>query len=363
MTALVAVVALAGCSKEEGNNDTQKIAVKLSGDIITRVVEGPATAGTTTITNVHVFLMNGTTVVEHGAFNSAELSAGTKYFEQVSSSINNVYVLANIPTGIDVSGLANQTAITNYAFTVLSQNPTTGTGIQGKTLIGHAVPATQGSNPQGGTHSTHTYKLASVDLKAITARMEIGNVKAGTGIANVSLLYVWVNNFYTTGARATEQLYAQTDAIWNTSVARGVSTTAYGTPTLTTGYSGAYAPYQNAFSGTVVAPHTAAVYAFHVFDGNLPHVIMLVKGEYKDDYYKDGAKYFLKYVTFTSYKDASNNPITSFAGNTIYKIGVNADGVIINAVDLEDDPETAKVDLGVTVTVLPWTVVNATPSV
>ena len=120
--------------------------------------------------------------------------------------------------------------------------------------------------------------------------------------------------------------------------------------------------YYNVNNASVSLSPTSSVYAYHVFAGsNIPHVIMLVKGEYTVAD-ASGNKYFLGYVTFNKFNDGSSD-ISTITANTIYKMGVGATGITINAEDITEDPEMAIFDLGISVTTTAWTVMNVTPGV
>ena len=362
---LLATLALAvmftSCSKEDnGGNETQDnvIVVKLPDNVSLRAVEAQGSAASTiTLANVTVFLLNGNNVV--GApktFSGPEITAKSKRIEQASSSVNKVVVVANIPAGdmSAVNALTTETAIKNYAFAIADQN----SGIAAVTRMGTGTPATAVDLTPDG----HNYKAVSVELEPLTARFEIGAVKAGNNVANVTLEGVWINAYYTNGSKATVKTHNDADPVWYTTPATTSSpfNAAVGTVTMTNTYT--VPSYYNAASPLVTMTAGSQVYAYQLFAGaNIPHLILLVKGEYTTAD-ASGNKFFLGYVTFTRFTE-SGTDISSVLPNTIYKVGVGDIGIEINADDITIWPEMQKFDLGVTVTTTPWTVKNVTPNI
>jgi len=383
---LVSLAALsavfAGCSKSDEGVDSglQTLAVTIPAEFLANdgtrgIVEDPEDGGlgsATTIANIQYFLLNGSSVVVKQYYNAAP--SGTEYFEQVSGSINKVIVVANIPAADRtlVAALQNEAAIQAYAFSTASQQSTAATGftgLNGKTLISATTNFTSATDPRPGHDATHTYKQASVTLNSVTARIEVGAVKPGTGIQSVNLVGVWINNYYTDGSKATVKFHNNADAKWDTTPLAGVSSTAYGTPTIPTYTDGSF--YLAANETAVKLATDSKAYVFHTFadavenltDNSkdaMPHLILLVRGEYKTDYYEGTNKYFLKWVTFRRYKEAGSY-ITAMERTKIYKIGTGLTGIVIDAEKLTEEPETDLADFGVDVTVADWTPVNLTP--
>ncbi len=364
LAALAATVGFASCSKDGSENPASGdnvLLVQLPGNVVTRSVQDQVTTNSTTVlADVTVFLLNGDAVVGTPIdFAVADISAKYKRIEQVPSTVNKVLVVANIPSAESaaVKALTSATAIKNYAFTIANQN--TGNGINNKTHMGDAVAVVDTDPVPDG----HVYKKATVTLNALTARFEIGAVKKGVGVESVELVGVWINNYYTDG-KATVQLNNNASTYWDMNPATSTSpaTTPFGTVTPTVPY--VPAAYYDAYSPSVTVAAGSSVYAYHVFAGsNIPHVVMLVKGEYTTEQTPGaGDKYFLGFVTFNKFVDGGS-PITSIVANTIYKIGVGSTGITIDAKDITPEPELTNFDLGVTVTITPWTEKVVTPGV
>jgi len=364
------ILGLTGCGIEsEGSKskDGSVVLVKLPGNMTTRAIEDQVANNTTAAVfdNAEVFLTTSTgAVVEQHSFSNTEITAGYKRIEQVAASVTNVVVVANIPSGdiTAVRALTNINAIKAYPYTIASQNITpSGPGavpIDNKTLIGFGIynPTAVDQNPDG-----HDYKEYDVTLDAITARFEIGAVVAGTGVAQVELVGVWINSFYADGSKAGVTRHPSSASYWGLTATAGVQSTAYGTVALSTPY--VPIDYYNAANSGVNLASNSKVYAYHVFAGtNVPHLILLVKGEYSAGHYDGSDKYFLKWYTFTKFFDGGS-PITSVDANTIYKVGVGSTGIVINDKDGADLPELEKFDLGIQVAVTAWTAKSVVPGV
>ena len=392
---LISCAALAmvfgSCSKTDdvGGNGSNDIAVRIPAELLSNggtrgIVENEVPTGSkTTIDNIQYFLLNNNSVVEQKYYTAAP--PAVQYFYNASASINKVIVIANVPAAdlTTVQALTNEADIQAYAYSIASQQPAatattvpygTAPGIAQKTLISEtATFVTQGSNTSGGTAGT--YKLANVTLKSVTARIEIGAVYAGEGVQSVELEGVWINNYYTTGSKATVQFNNESAGVWALvgGPTIGVSSTAY-TALLPANFTAYSAPefFMQANASVTKAAGSPA-YVFHVFGDAaeavspaidaMPHVILLVRGELKSGYYENSDKFFRKWVTFRRYMDNPVTPtyITSMDRNNIYKIGVGATGIPIDAKNLTEKPELNAVDLGVAVTVAEWNAVNLTP--
>ena len=359
LAAFVAVVALTSCNKENGlDREGQAILISLP-NATTRAIEAQVGAGESTISasNTVIFLLNGNSVVTTDVFTTAEISAKKKHIENVNSSVNGVLIVANIPATnlATVRALTSATAIRNFPYLSLSQNSSA--GVLDKLMMGEDLTLTV--NPVNPVNLGTDYKEAIVELNSVTARMEIAGVIPGEGIDNITLVSVWINNYYADAFTTTPTFHNTANSVWPTTGV-GVSTGTIANPAPIT-YTNP--EYYNAGTGSVSHGTLTPVYAYQVFAGNLPSIVMLVKGEYEAGYSPEAGKdHFLKYVTFKTYTDASNNLVTAFAANTIYKVGLTS-GITVNARDLGDEPETTMFDLGVIVSITPWTVVSVTPGV
>ena len=359
--ALAASMAFASCVKTETTKNTESVVeVSLPDNVVyTRAIQDPvADQSETAIADVSVFLINSgsNSVVKQVDFEPAEITAQKKRIEDVPAGVDRVIVVANIPsTETAIKTVPTATGVRNYAFSIAEQNNST--GVASKTLMGEGVPATATDpNPD-----THNYKAVDIALSSVTARIEIGAVKPGTGIVDVELVGVWINNYYTDGSRSGVQLNPSSSTYWITSplASTSPSATAF-TPSITN----AYVPtqYFDSASALVELDANSKAYTYHVFGGNLPHVILLVTGKYDTDYVVDGKEYFMGWVTFNKYNDGTGW-ITTMENNYIYKMGVGTKGIEITPEIITPEPEQEDFDLGIECTITPWTAKDVTPGV
>ena len=379
-------VVLAGCSNDSetpnrGDQD-QVLVVKLPGSDLTRAVETPQNTGavTGTLDDVTVFLLADQLVTRIETFSPEERSLKAKRIEQVSGSITRVIVVANA-NGADMSGLSSANAIYNYAFTIAQQYPAGKTGLEGKTLIGTGLPQLKTPDPYPGPgpgtgdpdHTTdHIYKEAEVKLEAITSRIEVGDVTPGVGVEDVQLLAVYVNNYYVTNAKGTPSFKGELWTGWPEIPASPAKQAAdivfdIDAKIIPTDYT--ESRYVDKYNSAVKLAADSKAYAYHVFSNNLPHVILLVRGKYTDQYTpendaKEKLPYFIGWVTFRKYySDDLGGYIPEMVQNNIYKMGVGLSGIKINAPDVRPRPEPEDYDLGIKVIIEPWTANVVTPEV
>lgn len=366
------VLAVTSCSNslDEDNpkpgNGTNVLVVKLPENVkLTRAVETPVDGNTVTgVEDVTVFLLTGQLVERAVELEQDDIDAGYKRFEQIPSQVDRVIVVAN-RAGETIKNLVNRTQISNYAYSVASQH--TKTELNGRTLMGEAlVVDAVDPNPD-----THLYKQAKVSLDAITARIEVGTVIPGEGVESVKLVAVYVNNFYGNYPMANLGTYPETDPNWDLTVTGNNPGANIGSKDpIGTITPASYTPaeYMTPGSDEVKQATDSKVYAFHVFPGNVPHVIMLVKVELKENYYEvdesgNALKYKYGFLTFTKFKTGTGGYIPSMTGHNIYKMGVGNQGIPVNAKDITDKPEKGAYDLEIYIDIRPWEVNEVTPEV
>lgn len=331
----------------------------------TRGVENSVDGVTTGLKDVTVFLLNGYLVERAVAFEQHHIDARYMRIEQVSSSVDRVIVIAN-NAGKDIMGLRNVDEIRNFPFTVETQH--LDTELNYRTLMGEAI-VMETVDPEPGHDNTHKFKQAKVDLEAITARLEIGTVVPGEGVADVQLLAVYVNHAFGTYPNNELIFHKEDEQCWGVDVLNDPGANIGSKdPIEVTGIQ-PYEPmeYMNNADAAVNLENDSKVYAYHVFPGNIPHVIMLVKLELMDGYYEfDGSNAPLKYkygfVTFTKFNSV-NGYVDALQPHNIYKMGVGSKGIKIDAKDVTDKPEKGPYDLGIYVDIRPWEVHEVTPEV
>lgn len=361
LLACLSVVAMTGCTNTDdeviSNSGEQVIGIQLPANTIhSRAVEDQeATGKVTKLEDVTVFLMVGQTVNKVVEFSPEEIISQFKRITNVSSMVNKVIVVANKQDQM-IEDLTTESQILSYKFDVKSQH--SAEGVAEKTHIGVSTDLEPAQNPETDGYD----KRVEVQLNAITSRIEVGTVRPGVGVANVELVAVYVNNYFADNSKQDSVFHSYTDPVWDTDPGAGVpSISEFGDITFPNNYSEPF--YTDKASPLVTLDDNSPCYAYHVFSGNLPHVILLVKGEYKDDYYEDGKKYFLGWLTFSKYKRAANDYVNKMMPNMIYKMGVGSTGILVDAKDITDRPEKEGYTLQVNVKVNPWTAEVVTPEI
>lgn len=368
LTMAAAVFALASCDKNDDNTpaggEKYTLGIKLPSNVKaeTRSVGAPETGGTgakTLVNSVDVFLLVGDNVIQRESFDATDMQNGKKDITNVSRNITNVLVVANIPAAnlAAVQALTSGNAVRNYAYTIASQQGALINSANSE--IVHMGEATS-VDFQTGTpiNPGSDYKTVTVNLTSRVARFQYaGGLTAGEGIATLALEAVAFDNYFADGAATATTVNNATTAYWDltgTATALASSSDLAGV----SGFQNAYAvpAYRDLYDATVDG--TAFVYAYNLFTGSyVPHMYLLLSGEYATGYYKDSDKYFLAWVRVNKF--TATTDIDKVESNKIYKIGA----LTVKYTDLLEHPDDAKLDLGVEVEMADWTDVNVTPGI
>ncbi|NDV81647.1 hypothetical protein [Bacteroides sp. 51] len=372
---LVLVMGMAGCSKSiddespvSGKADNVLLVTLPNTVKSTRAIEDPVDGNTTGLKDVTVFLLNGYIVEKVAEFEQQNINDHYLRIEQVSSSVDRVIVIAN-KADENILGLKNVDEIRNYPFTVKTQHK--GQGLDNRTLMGEAnVVAAPEEDPNS---DGHLFKKAVVTLNAITARLEIGAVVPGDGVDKVDLIAVYVNNAYGTYPQKDLIFHKEDDPCWVVDMVNNPGANVGSKDPISAFTPEPYDPqeYTNLGDAQVKQSSDSKVYAYHVFPGNIPHIVMLVKLELLEGYYEvddlgNPLKYKYGYVTFSKFNTGLPSPddyVKEMLPHNIYKMGVGSKGIKINAKDVTDKPEKGPYDLGVYVDILPWEINEVTPEV
>lgn len=289
--------------------------------------------------------------------------------QNLPGSVSKVYVIGNFPAStLPTTGNISQFN-TETSISVNSQyNAATG-GVEKVTL--------QGSSNLTGTNPNLT---ATVLVKPIVARMEIGRVTAQGRIKSFKLKGIYINNFHNTmgieGRVASEEVFIGPDqkneysdatnatyplngvlAEWNTTSFVGLATS-------TVGY------------GPVANPTADDVWAFNILapqatanNAALPHVIIKISdvvvvddhgtSDPSDDT-DDAVTYGgTKWLTIRNYyKTGVSVPMALLEPGNVYRIGdvyqSNKGDITFDEDDLTDDPELATINVQVTANIMTW---------
>lgn len=256
IAAIAAIMGMTSCSKENENNkvdgidngETTNVSIMLS-ETSTRSVAEPAGAVAVNFKSGYILFTNGlgiitkVTEITETEPSATDKEAGTKVWldhlkrenlggeiKNVPASTDKVYIVGNIPTGVDVPVLAeNITAVQNRIITIVSQSNDDGS-VADVTLYGDGQTLSNHPSVEGA-------KYAKINVNAIAARIEIGkvsyfNAQGNNLLTSFSIDGIFVNYYYPQMSLASK---VSTARINNTAVDNTEANTIY-TPTATGAY-------------------------------------------------------------------------------------------------------------------------------
>ena len=345
MTALVAVVALAGCAKNDNVAvEETSVFVQITNGLETKAL-GDA-VGTTPIvfTDGFLFFADGSGVITKrsvigasGDMTVTELKAG-KAITGVPTSSTQVFVVGNIPAGLTVPAAGNISYVKDLVITVASQAD--GAAKVDKVTL-------YGAGAVSGTSAT-------LAVKPIASRVEVARITGGGTIQTYKVAGVFINNYYpnskldgTISASGALVNNANTVANYVGGAGQYPSTlplydyNAGGLPTM----SGLIcAPAGKVWAYNVMAPSDAAAVA--------PRVIIRLTDVVLNNGYAYTADQFL---TVKLYNGATLIP--KLDAGKAYNIA----NIAFTEANLTGEPETATISVTVTITMTDWTTVTVTP--
>lgn len=352
LCALTAVSVFASCSKEDGSRGTdatRSVAVRINSRTA-KAVDDPITGTVNSAySSLYIYFTDGTKVVSSDVISKQadvdEFKSNGKNYDNISSSITKVMIVANVKTG-DVLPVAAGTAVADvksFAFAVASQQPdaahaenTKAQGLQ-VTMMGEAALTDTGEVSAAGDKKMK----AAITISPIVARMEISKaLVAGDGVYSIKIDNVYLNAYYSDYSFAADSF-----------VDSGVDIANYDTN------------LQNDTYGDEVQAGTKAD-VYHLFaDGTatgMPHIILGVSGYFKNSADGQGEAFTDRYLTITKFKDSTSaSAIGKISANNIYRIDLGE--LTVPASVLDPTPEAGRISLDVSVDVAAWNVVNVSP--
>lgn len=367
---LAAGLAFTACSNDDSVLDnasnkqacTFKLTLPSSMGMQTRAVE-EMTTGTETTYKVNyadaTCYLNylGSSLRSDYAFNELKPNADGNpvlFFTDLTAVPESVTVVANakdqVKTGADKKVITEDEVKVSLAnLTVASQNQvgigeTNSQSVQNVTLTGTS------GKPTSTNDVDYT---ATVDLGALVARFEVGNVTAGDGLTKLTVTKVFVNNFYEKSDMnglfmKTSDDYIDADQLFFPS---------------STDYTWAY---MNGMTEDQKAD--GKCYAWQLFAGEkdadatpVPHFIFQVSGTVKEgSALSDGTvgTFTNYYVTIDGLQDPDGNDLKITRQN-VYQIG----DFSVAPAKITPKPEMPKLNLTVTCTVKSWGIFKAVPVV
>ena len=346
MTALVAVVALAGCTKNENvATEDASVFVKISSGVDTKAIGDAIGTKPYVFTDGYMFFVGGGTITKRivigasGDFTVAQLQSGQTI--TVPSSSTEVYVVGNIPTtGVTMPGAGPISAVQALLISVQSQADASVTGDK-VTLYG------KGNIGSGS---------ANVTVTPITARIEIAQISAGGAITSYKVAGIFVNHYYPNSkldGTIGGSLVNNAD-----DVAKYVGNgTAYPSTLPLYDYNASGLP---AMTSLVCAPTPAGKFWYYNVmapsdapDAAVPHIVIRLTDVVAGGYNYPNPQF----ITIKAFKDGSNTALTKLTAGHAYKL-LN---VPFTESDLTDKPETATIDVSVSITINNWITDTVTP--
>lgn len=201
-----ASLALFACSNDEdipglNGEGTKSVALKLDGlssGTSTKAVGDPQSAGQIALSNMTIYFTNGTSILETKTLNSTDNG------KEWAALTGDGYVFHNVPTSttqVQIVGNASGKSLTTSSVAALKASVLNAANEQdftNVTLFGEDVTleeATPAADEHGDVYA------ASVDLKPLVARFEIGNIactdlgQSGCKITKYSLSVIGLMDF------------------------------------------------------------------------------------------------------------------------------------------------------------------------
>lgn len=273
--------------------------------------------------------------------------ASGKVYENVTSSVSNVFIMANVksadavPLEAGISCAEVERAVLGLA----SQQPdaahpenTTAGGLK-VTLSGKGkVVVEEGANVSGPKRMK-----AEVTLKPVVARLEIyGMLRPGVGIRSIKVDKLYLNGYYARREFVPGNYLLQEQNIYT--------------------YEDNLSGDPGVFTAGNIGPGGEPLHtdAHHLFtDGvavGLPHIVLEVSGIYADASGKDGDSFSKRYLTVNSYANAG-----VMACGNIYKVNLSL--LTITPDMLDPVPEAGRMTLKVSVGIEEWNEHTSFPEV
>lgn len=339
MSLAAATMIFASCSKDEeginiGVKETQ-LSIKLAGVITTKAVEEPGVTGEGTIklNNGYIFVLDPSgSVVHKEALDVDAAQAGGQRLANKVPLTSSVYIIGNMPDGFNASGLSSLSAIRAAESEITTQRD-----------YKMAALANHDGQPQSVQIEYDGTATATVTIKPLISRIELGKIKGKSNILSFKVTGVYVDSYkpyFTYGGTGGEEQFEQNQSIFYNGInfyKDEGEWTADGTP-------------------MVAMPADGTVWAYNVAAGGLPRLIIRLTGI---TYEKSGQTVDMSnntyFLTITGYQGMSTS---AFERGKIYRIGGSANGedngITFDDEDLSDTPNQKDVNLTVRVKISEW---------
>ncbi|MDR0334114.1 MAG: hypothetical protein LBI15_11730 [Dysgonamonadaceae bacterium] len=367
MTALAAAMLFSACSKEEVDNSTTTLTVKVEA-AASRAIQAPGTTNPITLANGVIFLLapDGT-VNSATALNPSQVMGSGQVFTGVPSS-SRVFIVANAPAAAQTALLAAT------SFADIQAVTTDALGYQ-STLYSNVALSNADGYPAHITIVNPATATVNVSISPVIARLELAGITGGeytdpantqnmTRIVGFEVLGVFLDSYfpeftYTGGGYGTLVEINQTEVanpavtwtgIQDRPTAPATAWTASGTPPIAIPGAGQVWGYN--VPATTLSPLVIAVHIV-TYETSTDGGTTWVAGS--------GSYMGIQYITVSGFNvtiGGNTGLATQFDRGHIYQIP--ASGLVFTTNNLHETPNPVDVDLTVNVTIQNWTLVPTT---
>jgi hypothetical protein len=329
------VMTLGSCSKESSKGEKVgellSLNIKLEGladPAATRMTEAAAQTGQLSITNGYIFVIDPAgTVIANAAMNVAQATTTGQTIPAAVATNSRVYVLGNIPNGVDVTTLTTFDRIRQTAVTISTSQ---------QNNYRQAAMANVSGQPANVTVSG-TAGTVTVEISPLYSRMELTEVR-GTGT---------ITGFTVTGVFV--------DSYFPSFTLTGDSSGSIRYQSQSTNFAGVMGDTGNwvatgAAGNMSAIPATGQVWAYHMAAADLPRFIIRLENITSSSTTITGTRY----ITVTGY---SGQAPTRFERGRIYQIPT----ITFNETQLAMTPNPTHVPITVTVRQVDWIPTTLTP--
>jgi hypothetical protein len=330
-------VAMVSCSQETVKDgkvgELVSLNIKLEGladpEPATRMTEAAGQTGQLTISNGHIFVIDPSgTVIANAAMNVGQATTTGQTIPVQVATNSRVYVLGNIPNGVDVTTLTTFDRIRQTAVTISTSQ---------QNNYRQAAMANVSGQPANIT-VTGTTGSVTVEISPLYSRMELNEVRGSATITGFTVTGVFVDSYF--------QSFTLT----------GESSGPIRYQSQSTNFAGVMGDTGNwvatgAAGNMVAVPATGQVWAYHVASADIPRFIVRLENITSSTTTITGTRY----ITVTGYSSGLTS--NRFERGRIYQVP----SITFNEQQLYTTPNPAHIPITVTVRQVDWIPTTLTP--
>jgi hypothetical protein len=339
MLAVCCAATFGSCSREsairgdEGAGELLSLNIKLDGLIDpvaeSRMTEAAGQTGQLAISNGHIFVIDPAgTVISGAAMNVAAATSATGQTITTPVATNSrVYVLGNIPNGVDVTTLTTFERIRQTAVTISTSQ---------QNNYRQAAMANVSGQPANVT-VTGTTGNVTVEISPLFSRMELNEVRGGATITGFTVTGVFVDSYFPSFTLTGDSSGSIRYQSQSTNFAGVMGDTGNWVAT-------------GAAGNMVAVPATGQVWAYHTASADVPRFIVRLENITSSSTTITGTRY----ITVTGYTGLSSN---RFERGRIYQVPT----ITFNETQLATTPNPTHVPITVVVRQVDWIPTALTP--